>query len=125
MKQGLSRLIKWQIDHPKTVLIVLFLITLIFAGISAGLQFDFTIENLFAQNDPEVDEYFQFREDFGREDNLIYLVYECDDPFSRANLQKTQNLTAHFQKIEGVDSVLSLTNVQVFVACRFICRNYL
>ena len=113
MKQGLNRLIRWQIDHPKTVLTFLFLITLIFAGISAGLQFDFTIENLFAQNDPEVDEYFQFREDFGREDNLIYLVYECDDPFSRVNLQRTQNLTAHFQKIEGVDSVLSLTNVQV------------
>ena len=113
MKRSLIAYIQWQIGHPKTVLAFLFMITLVFAGISTGLQFDFTIENLFAQNDPKVDEYFQFRQDFGREDNLIYLVYECDDPFSRANLQSTQDLTARFQDITGVDSVLSLTNVKV------------
>lgn len=113
MKRGLNAYIQWQIGHPKTVLAALFILTFVFAGISAGLQLDFTIENLFAQNDPEVDEYFQFRQDFGREDNLIYLVYECHDPFSRENLLRTQDLTSRFQAIKGLDSVLSLTNVQV------------
>ena len=114
MKRSLIAYIQWQIGHPKTVLAFLFMITLVFAGISTGLQFDFTIENLFPENDPEVDAYFEFREEFEREDDLISLAYDAGDPFSHENLLSTRMLTEAFSNIEGISEVTSLTNVELF-----------
>jgi len=57
---------------------------------------NFSIEQLFALNDPAVDRYFEFLEEFEREDNLILLLYECDDPFSYHNLVLNKKLIQNF-----------------------------
>ncbi len=93
---------------------ILILITIGLAALSSGLEFDFTVENLFARNDPEVDAYFEFREEFEREDDVIYLIYVADDPFSGENLQKAHELTSGFENIAGVEEVTSLANVELF-----------
>ncbi len=114
MKTVLDRLITFQLDYPKRVLTIIAIITAAALGTASRLQFDFTIENLFPENDPEVDAYFEFREEFEGEDDLISLAYDAGDPFSRENLLSTRMLTEAFSNIEGISEVTSLTNVELF-----------
>ena len=61
------------IDYPKFTLSGILLLTMVWALFIPNLTIDFSIEHLFSQNDPAVEEYFSFRDDFGREDNVITL----------------------------------------------------
>jgi len=110
----LDRLITFQLDHPWRILIVLIVITVAAVTSASRVQFDFTIENLFPENDPEVDAYLEFREEFEREDDLISLAYDSGDPFSYENLVKTRELTKAFSQVEGISEVTSLINVELF-----------
>ena len=114
MKTVFDRLITFQLDYPKRVLTIIAVITVAAMGAASRVQFDFTIENLFPENDPEVDAYFEFREEFEREDDLISLAYDAGDPFSHENLLSTRMLTEAFSNIEGISEVTSLTNVELF-----------
>ena len=110
----MDRLITFQLDHPWRILIVLIVITVAAVTSASRVQFDFTIENLFPENDPEVDAYLEFREEFEREDDLISLAYDSGDPFSYENLVKTRELTKAFSQVEGISEVTSLINVELF-----------
>lgn len=114
LKTLFERFIIFQLDHPWRVLAVLSAITLSAMASASRVQFDFTIENLFPENDPEVDAYFEFREEFEREDDLISLAYDAGDPFSRRNLLTTQEVTEALAQIDGIGEVTSLTNVELF-----------
>ena len=114
MKLALDKVISFQLDHPIRILFFIAVITVGSMLVSTRLQFDFTVENLFPDNDPEVDAYFKFQEEFEREDNLIYLAYDSEDPFSRSNLLTTNFLTNELNDLKGVVKVTSLTNIQLF-----------
>ena len=75
---------------------------------------DFSIEQLFSQDDPVIDRFLQFREEFDGVDNIVYLLYESDDPFSYENLIKNRKMVNSFEKINGVSNVSSLTNIDLF-----------
>ena len=59
------------IDFPKITLCGILLLTMIWALFIPNLTIDFSIEHLFSQNDPAVEEYFSFRDDFGRENKIL------------------------------------------------------
>ena len=75
---------------------------------------DFSIEQLFSQNDPVISRYLNFREEFDGVDNRIFLLYESDDPFSYNNLLKNKKMVHAFENIEGINKVTSLTNIDLF-----------
>ncbi|MFL3050212.1 MAG: RND family transporter [Candidatus Neomarinimicrobiota bacterium] len=114
MKLALDKVISFQLDHPIRILFIIAVITVGSMLVSTRVQFDFTVENLFPDNDPEVDAYFKFQEEFEREDNLIYLAYDSEDPFSRSNLLTTNLLTNELNDLKGVVKVTSLTNIELF-----------
>ena len=114
MKSELDRLVSFLLDHPWRVLALVAVITVVAIAGASRVQFDFTIENLFPENDPEVDAYFEFREEFEREDDLISLAYDAGDPFSVQNLVITRRLSRELLEIEGVVEVTSLSNVELF-----------
>ncbi|MBH30845.1 MAG: hypothetical protein CMG71_02505 [Candidatus Marinimicrobia bacterium] len=114
MKSALDRLIRFQLDHPWHVLALVAVITVAAAIGASRVQFDFTIENLFPEDDSDVDAYFEFREEFEREDDLISLAYDAGDPFSFQNLTAVQQLTNDLSKIDGMVEVMSLTNIELF-----------
>ena len=64
MKLALDKVISFQLDHPIRILFIITVITVGSMLVSTRLQFDFTVENLFPANDPEVDAYFKFQEEF-------------------------------------------------------------
>ncbi|MBT3479277.1 MAG: RND family transporter [Candidatus Marinimicrobia bacterium] len=114
MLKATQKLIHKLLDHPKYTLSFLAMITLILGSYLPGLKMDFTIEQLFSQDDPVIDRFMTFREEFAGVDNVIFLIYESDDPFSHNNLIKNKALTERLEEIEGVESATSLTNIELF-----------
>tara|TARA_B100000029_G_scaffold516539_1_gene630683 strand:- start:13622 stop:15925 length:2304 start_codon:yes stop_codon:yes gene_type:complete len=114
LKLALDRVINFQLDHPIRILFIISIISIISIFASTQVKFDFTIENLYPINDLKVDEYFKFQDEFGHEDNLIYLAYDSDDPFNYSNLLTIKRLTNKLNDISGISKVTSLTNLEFF-----------
>ena len=114
MRKNFQKFINIILDYPKWVISLVSIITIIMILFASRLEMNFSIEELFALNDPDVEKYFDFLEEFDREDNLILLMYECDDPFSYDNLFINKLLVEKFESIKGVDEVTSLSNLEIF-----------
>ena len=114
MRKNFQKLINIILDYPKWIISIVSIITVVMILFASQLEMNFSIEELFALNDPDVEKYFDFIEEFDREDNLIFLMYECDDPFSYDNLYLNKLLVEKFESIKGVDEVTSLSNLQIF-----------
>ena len=114
MKTIFQKWINFILDHPKWIIGCTAFITIAMIYSASQLKMDFSIEELFAINDPDVEKYFDFLEEFEREDNLILLMYECDDPFSYENLNLNKTLIEKFESIKGIDEVTGLSNLEIF-----------
>ncbi|MCH7938380.1 MAG: MMPL family transporter [Candidatus Marinimicrobia bacterium] len=108
MLRLLSRLV---INHPRTILGFIALITVALGYHIQFLQVDFSIEQLFPEKDPDRQIYFDFRENFALDDDLFLMVYETDSVCSPANLELVRHLTWNLEELEGVEQVYSLTNI--------------
>ena len=86
------------LDYPKVTLSLLAIVTIIMGAYLPNLKMDFSIEQLFSQDDPVIDRFLQFREEFDGVDNIVYLLYESDDPFSYENLIKNRKMVNSFEK---------------------------
>ena len=96
------------IDFPKFTLCGILLLTMIWALFIPNLTIDFSIEHLFSQNDPAVEEYFSFRDDFGREDNVITIIYEPVDYLDRELYKELENIAYALEELNGVENVVSI-----------------
>ncbi len=96
------------IDSPKITLCGILLLTMIWALFIPNLTIDFSIEHLFSQNDPAVEEYFSFRDDFGREDNVITIIYEPIDYLDRELYKELENIAYALEELKGVENVVSI-----------------
>ena len=114
MKTILQKLISIILDHPRWIIALTAFITVVMISFASQLKMNFSIEELFAINDPNVEKYFDFLEEFDREDNLILLMYECEDPFSYENLKLNKSLIEKFETIKGIDEVTVLSNLEIF-----------
>ena len=113
MRKIFNKIISLQILYPFRFLIVISLITIFSIIQLFFLKFDFTIENLFPENDQEVEQYYNFRDEFGREDNIISLTYNCDDPFLLKNYLENKKITQNLSKINGISNILSISNLGI------------
>ena len=102
------------LEYPKMTLSLLATVTVLFASYLSDLKMDFSIEQLFSQNDPVIDRFMTFREEFDGVDNIIYLFYKTEDPFSYDNLVNNRKMIEVFESINGVNNVTSLTNIELF-----------
>ena len=109
-----NKLIHAILNHPKIILSILVTITLILGTYLSKVKIDFSIEQLFSQNDPVISRFLNFREEFESVDNRIFLLYESNDPFSYKNLVANQKMVYAFENIQGVSKVTSLTNIELF-----------
>ena len=109
-----NKLIQVILNHPKVILSILAAITLVLVTFLPKVKMDFSIEQLFSQNDPVINRFLNFREEFDGVDNRIFLLYESDDPFSYKNLELNKKMVYAFENIEGVSKVTSLTNIELF-----------
>ena len=114
MKKTIQKAIYKLLDHPRITLFTLALVTVIFGSFLKDLRLEFSIEQLFTQDDPRVERFLQFRDEFSGVDNILFLIYESNNPFSKKNLDKNRQLIESLETIDGVESVTSLTNLELF-----------
>lgn len=92
------------------IILVAVLITAFLGYHAAHFHIDSSVENLYDQNDPNKKYYEEVRKLFGSDDTgVIGLVAE--NVYTPATLEKIRRITAEVEKVDGVESVQSLTNV--------------
>ena len=104
----IERFFRIIITNPRGTFLSVIGLTVMWALFLPNLSIDFSIEHLFSQNDPAVERYFSFRDEFGREDNVITIIYEPIDPIDRGLFKELEELTYHIEDINGVASVVSV-----------------
>ena len=104
------------INHPRKVLSLLFSITIFFAYYaffsSDRLVVDFSLEQMFPENDIEREKYEVFKDEFSREDDKFLLIYKNEDPLSRKNISILEDITDDLEWIDGIENILSLSNIE-------------
>ena len=104
------------INNPKKVLAVLFSLTLFFAYYaffsSHRLVVDFSLEQMFPENDIERERYETFKTEFSREDDKFLLIYRNNDPLSRESISILEDITDDLEWIDGIENIISLSNIE-------------
>lgn len=112
----MNRVSDFIIAHSKVIIIFVILITIVMSYFASQIQIEADIQDMFPADDPAVKEFNQVNNLFGGM-NLAIVMLEVDinsagTILNDASLQKIDNLTNEFENIEGVQEVISLTNVQ-------------
>ncbi len=115
-KQVLSRLsphrlVEWVIRYPSVIILVIIVITTLFAWQIPSLSFKTSIYDLIIDDLPETARYEEFKQLFGS-DEIIRVVIKCDDIYDQINFQKIRDLSDQAVKIKGVRRVISLPEVK-------------
>ncbi len=77
-----------------------------------NVEADFSLEGFFPENDPTIDAYQRFSEEYGRDDNAIVIGLQDDNVLSPDFLEKLRTLTTKLSEIEHVAEVRSLFDAQ-------------
>ena len=104
----LNQFFQLVINNPKRTLFAILSITILLSLFIPNLKIDFSIEHLFSQNDPNVEKYFSFRETFGREDNVITLIYKPHDVYDRNLYIELEELAFQIESLNGVENIASI-----------------
>ena len=105
----MERLYLFVVNRPKTLLLLLFILTCVFGVFAKDIRLDSSIESLLSQDNPDSQYYAEVRQLFGSDEvGVVGLL--ADDIYTAAVLHKIQRLTEALGNIEGVQEVLSLTN---------------
>lgn len=107
----MERLYDLVLDRPKSLLVLIFLLSGFFAYHAQYMRLDSSVDSLLPQNDPEKQYYNEVRQIFGSEEiGVVGIV--ANDIYTARTLEKIQRLTAEIRKIPEVKNVFSLTNAQ-------------
>jgi len=105
----MQRIFRFIVDKPQPILFLIVLITGFFGFHARHLRVDSSVEHLLASNDPNKAYVEKIRGLFGGDDiGVIGLL--TNNIYTPAALEKLKKITAQVEKIDGVQSVASLTN---------------
>ena len=98
----LENIFKLLLKFPKRTLLLIGLTTLLFSIFIPTLKLDFTVEDLFSEYDVRAKEYARFKNDFGREDNFITLIYKTQNPFSKSLYIELEELIFQIEDLSEI-----------------------
>ena len=105
----MERLYLLVVNRPKTLLLLLFLLTCVFGVYAKDIRLDSSVESLLSQNNPDSQYYAEVRQLFGSDEvGVVGLL--ADNIYTADVLHKITRLTEALGNIEGVQEVLSLAN---------------
>jgi len=99
--------LRFIVDHPLQVIILLFLVTLLFASQLPKLHFRTSIYDMAIEDLTENLRYEAFKKEFGTEE-IILVVAKARNIFEKETFQQIRRLSEDFSKIDGVRRVISL-----------------
>ncbi len=107
----MDRLTRWVLRWPKTTLVLILIVTAVFAAGIPRLQIDNSVDSMLPANHPARVLYDKVNDTFGGTD-IIVVALKSDDVFSVATLNQVISLTDKFEAVPGVDKVVSLSTVK-------------
>ena len=99
------------LKNSRLTLIAIGLLTVSFIFTLKFLNYDFAIEQLFAQGKPSVKEYFEFQNDFSREDNVIMMIHEYPDNFNNEYLDSLSKIIKKLESSEYFYDIYSFLDI--------------
>ncbi len=114
--------IKTCMSNRNKYLSYLFFIAITLGGIFAlfNAKFEFNFEDFFPKNDPDLDYFLEFIEDFETDDNFYLIALESNTSiFDEKYLSQLESLTKAARDLENVKESLSLTSIQYPVMTPF------
>lgn len=106
-----SRAAHWILDHPRPILSVIVLLSVVFGFLMMDLETDHAAGNFASAEEEFFQEFRETGRIFGRSETVLYVVFHETHPFSPDFLRQLDALTTQIEAEPGVESVLSLANV--------------
>jgi len=100
--------------HPLLYLYILILLTGFFSYFYVTLPTETSLESLIFKSDPDLIFYENFKEQFG-ENELLVVGFTTTDVFTPKILSFIDEQTKKLERLENVDEVISLSNVENIV----------
>jgi len=99
------------VRHPLISIVLIGIMTLVFAWQLPRLSFKTTVYDLIIEDLPEAGYYQDFKTIFGS-DEIIRLVVKADDVFETASFAKVAQISEAAGRIKGVRRILSLPEIK-------------
>jgi len=99
------------LNHPKSILVLLILITAALAVPASRIRIDSSIEGLMLEADPDRVFFDGVREIFGNDEVLVVALVAKETIFRPESLRKVKRISDEAQDMDGVERVISLTTV--------------
>ena len=96
--------------HRRPIIVVFIALTLFFGFWIKDLKVNSDLLSYLPADDPAVKLFHHLGDRFGQND-IVMAALQSDDVFRAATLADIKNLTERFRDVDGVASVISLTNV--------------
>lgn len=102
---------RWIVARPRRVLALNLLATAVFGLFAARVRIESSLESVLPRGDPAIAYYERIRSLFGGDDVGVIGV-RADDLFAPGTLAKIAHVTKAVAALDGVESVLSITNAK-------------
>ena len=118
MKNPVMRLVRFSVDRPWTVLLLVGILTAFLAVQFPKIDIDTDPENMLREDEPIRVFHNTVKKDFGIEELIVLGVVRDKGIFNRESLEKIKRITDEVMNIKGViaDDVMSLTITDNVVA---------
>ena len=107
-----ERLANWLVDFRWTLLGIGLVLGLVGFFVGSRLDFDRSIESMFASDSPVLHSYQELKEKFGGNE-IVLAVYEDSDLFNPdgSGIRRLERVAERLKKVPGVQDVLSLSQI--------------
>lgn len=100
------------LNNRKPVIAITILLVLASVYPVLNVKADFSLEGFFPEDDPTIDAYERFSEEYGRDDNAIVIGLATDDVLDDAFLSQIRSLTRDLAEIPNISDVRSIFDAQ-------------
>ncbi|MFW6348582.1 MAG: efflux RND transporter permease subunit, partial [Cyclonatronaceae bacterium] len=104
----MERLADFILAHQKPIIAITVLLVMASVYPVLNVKADFSLEGFFPEDDPTIDNYERFSEEYGRDDNAIVIGVSSDDVLDEAFLGTLQDMSNELAEIENVTDVRSI-----------------
>lgn len=106
-----SKLADFILKYRWQSLLAIALITVFFGYYATKVQLTYDFAKIIPADDPDYIEYIKFKNTFGEDGNVLVVGVQSDKIFEFDFFNDWANLTTQIEKIDGIEKVVSLSNM--------------
>jgi len=111
----LEPIARFILQNRKVIFIIAIVLSFSALYPALNIKSDFSLEGFFPENDPTIDDYRTFSEEFGRDDNIILIGLDSDQLFSQKVLSDIRALADSLANIPFIVEVRSIWDAERLV----------